>query len=133
MKHNDSRKYQPVMPHLPQGVSMTSGLAHFTGRKRGLISRMRRLPMTWSLPRAASSHTSHTSCLGEITGCKRNTLLSTDWNCALSFHPTLVPKSNVCNSSLYHKCYAEEKRLLCCACLMLGDKAHKEKANVLLQ
>lgn len=74
-----------------------------------------------------------TSCLGEITRCKRNILLSTDWNCALQCHPNLVPKLYVCNSSLYCKSNGEEKRLLCCACLMLEEKAHKEKANLLLQ
>lgn len=36
-------------------------------------------------------------------------------------------------TKLYHKFYGEEKRLLCTACLMLGDNAQEEKANMLLQ
>lgn len=72
--------------------------------------------MTWSHqeqhPQLAN--TPQTSCLGEKTRCKRNTLLSIDGNCALQFHPDLIPKPYVCNSSLYHKFYGEEKTFILC-------------------
>jgi len=68
-------------------------------------------------------------------GYKSNTLLNTDWSCALLFNFNLVSKPSTCNSkSFIMSFHSEEKKtFLCGSYLMLGNIVHKENTNMLLQ